>query len=217
MRLFSYVVARDYGFAPNPFFGRCTLATCKPAVRKAACIGDWVIGTGSKERQRQGHLVYAMRITGTVTFDEYWRGAQFECKKPHLAGSKKQAFGDNIYHRDSQGCWMQANSHHSRADGSPNRNNMRRDTGVDRVLVSDDFVYFGGSGPALPMGLDVCKRGPGHRCKFTTTVVGAFVDWVDGLDRGYIGQPFDWEGMPWVPFHETLGDATAAPPRRLRP
>ena len=30
MRLHSYVVARDYGFAPNPFLGVCTLATCKP-------------------------------------------------------------------------------------------------------------------------------------------------------------------------------------------
>src|SRR5712671_5339411 len=34
MRLYSYVVARDFGFAPNPFFGVCTLATCKPDIRK---------------------------------------------------------------------------------------------------------------------------------------------------------------------------------------
>ena len=48
MRLHSYVVARDYGFAPNPFFGVCTLATCKPKIRSAAKLGDWVMGTGSK-------------------------------------------------------------------------------------------------------------------------------------------------------------------------
>lgn len=144
MRLFSYVVARDYGFAPNPFFGLCTLATCKPFVRRGASVGDWIIGTGSQESGHQGHLVYAMKVTETMPFDEYWRDARFECKRPNLAGSKKQAFGDNIYSRDSQGRWMQANSHHSRADGSPNRNNIQRDTGVDRVLVSDDYVYFGG-------------------------------------------------------------------------
>src|SRR5712692_10528871 len=52
VKLYSYVVARDYGFAPNPFFGFCTLATCKPEIRKAAAIDDWVIGTGSKRQNR---------------------------------------------------------------------------------------------------------------------------------------------------------------------
>ena len=72
MRLFSYVVARDYGFAPNPFHGRCTLATCKPRIRNAAAIGDWVIGTGSSTASKEGRLVYAMRITKTMTFNQYW-------------------------------------------------------------------------------------------------------------------------------------------------
>jgi hypothetical protein len=46
-------VARDYGFAPNPFFGVCTLATCKPKIRKAAAIGDWVVGTGSSRLMKK--------------------------------------------------------------------------------------------------------------------------------------------------------------------
>ena len=50
MKLFSYVVARDYGFAPNPFFSTCTLATCKPKIRRTASVGDWIIGTGSKKK-----------------------------------------------------------------------------------------------------------------------------------------------------------------------
>ena len=33
---YSYIVARDFGFAPNPFNGVLTLATCKPIVRKGA-------------------------------------------------------------------------------------------------------------------------------------------------------------------------------------
>ena len=60
--MFSYVVARDFGFAPNPFFGVCTLATCKPKIRAAAEVGDWIIGTGSAERKRSGHVVYAMEV-----------------------------------------------------------------------------------------------------------------------------------------------------------
>lgn len=32
--LFSYIVRWDHGFAPNPFHGICSLATCKPGIRK---------------------------------------------------------------------------------------------------------------------------------------------------------------------------------------
>jgi hypothetical protein len=63
MRYFSYVVARDYGFAPNPFLGICTLATCKPDIRKAAGVGDWIFGTGSAKWKLTGHLVFAMNVT----------------------------------------------------------------------------------------------------------------------------------------------------------
>ena len=106
MRLFSYVVARDYGFAPNPFFGHCTLATCKPKIRKAAVAGDWVVGTGSRTSGREGFLVYAMRISEVMSFNDYWADPRFRRKKPNLRGSKKQAFGDNIYYRDAAGVWQ---------------------------------------------------------------------------------------------------------------
>ena len=86
MRLFSYVVARDYGFAPNPFLGICTLATCKPRIRKTARRGDLIIGTGSKARGRQGHLVFAMRVSETLTYNEYWFDERFLRKRPNLQG-----------------------------------------------------------------------------------------------------------------------------------
>ena len=86
MRLFSYVVARDYGFAPNPFYGYCTLATCKPRIRKAAQTGDWVLGTGSKTHGRENQVVFAMRVTERLTFDEYWNDPRFKAKRPDAAG-----------------------------------------------------------------------------------------------------------------------------------
>ena len=43
--LFSYVLRYDDGAAPNPFWGTCTLAICKPAIRRKANLGDWVVGT----------------------------------------------------------------------------------------------------------------------------------------------------------------------------
>ena len=36
MEIFSYVITHDSGFAPNPFGGFLTLATCKPKIRKSA-------------------------------------------------------------------------------------------------------------------------------------------------------------------------------------
>src|SRR5713226_3129081 len=97
MKLFSYVVARDYGFAPNPFFGCCTLATCKPNIRKHAQVGDWVLGTGSKGYGLDGHLVFAMKIVEALSYERYWDDPRFRQKRPNLRGSVKQAFGDNIY------------------------------------------------------------------------------------------------------------------------
>ena len=72
-RIHSYVVRYDSGFAPNPFYGYCTLATCKPGIRRKAEVEDWVVGSGSNDRSvgRGGYLVYAMRVTEVMTFDDY--------------------------------------------------------------------------------------------------------------------------------------------------
>src|SRR5258708_38917575 len=95
-KIYSYVVARDFGFAPNPFHGVCTLATCKPRIRSAAGIGDWVVGTGTAARKRSGYMVYAMLVDESMSFQDYWSDPRFQQKKPNLRSSKKQAFGDNI-------------------------------------------------------------------------------------------------------------------------
>ena len=202
VRLFSYVVARDYGFAPNPFFGVCTLATCKPGIRRHASVGDWIIGTGSKTKGRHRHLVYAMRVTEAMTFNEYWEDERFQRKKPNLRGSLKQAFGDNIYLRDNEGQWQQLNSHHSYGDGAPNPHNVRNDTQVDSVLLGTEYAYWGGSGPEIPQefcdydGLDICA-GRGHKCRFSAALVSDFLAWFRSLDEnGYLSTPLDWPETP---------------------
>jgi hypothetical protein len=201
VKLYSYVVARDYGFAPNPFFGVCTLATCKPRIRKVAQVSDWVVGTGTKTLNRQNRLVYAMRVTGTMTFEQYWASPSFQVKKPNLRGSKKLAFGDNIYSRKPKSAaWDQANSHHSLSNGCPNPSNVKTDTQTNRILISDDFVYWGGSGPRVPAKflnygrehVSLCA-GRNHRSNFPTAFIKDFVDWIRSLgEQGYIGEPLDW-------------------------
>lgn len=199
MRLFSYVVARDYGFAPNPFFGVCTLATCMPRIRNSASVGDWIIGTSSKKQNRQGSLVYTMQVTETMTFNEYWEDERFSRKRPNLRGSKKQAFGDNIYFKDDTGRWHQQDSHHSYKNGVPNWYNIENDTKADKMLVSTDYAYWGGFGPPILQefrnysGYDICKIGRGYKCYFPGNMVNDFITWLRSLDaNGYLGEPLDW-------------------------
>ena len=198
-KLYSYVIARDYGFAPNPFYGFCTLATCKPNIRKSAALGDWVVGTGSKSKGRHEYIVYAMRVSEAISFEQYWQDSRFRQKRPRLYGSLKQAFGDNIYHwcPDTEE-WLQMDSHHSYEYGARNPDNINNDTGVDRVLISSDFVYWGGDGPKLPdfLGQSICKKGIGHKANFSYKVVEEFVNWLRDLGvNGYCGNPLDWKDL----------------------
>jgi len=94
-----------------------------------------------------------MRVDETVTFDEYWTDPRFVSKRPNLRGSLKQQYGDNIYHHTADGSWIQENSRHSEDDGTPNSGHVARDTKADVVLVSQTYVYFGGSGPVIPKHL----------------------------------------------------------------
>ena len=194
--LYSYIVARDHGFAPNPFYGFCTLATCKPDIRRKANVGDWVVGTGSKVKGRAGHIVFAMRVTEALSFTAYWDDPRFRSKQPDLRGSWKKAFGDNIYFRDEHTSeWRQLDSHHTNEHGIQDLENTRTDTSADRMLISDDFVYWGGTGPKIPPfhGEDICHSTQKLRCKFPEHVVQSFIDWIRGLkDRGYCGPPLEW-------------------------
>ena len=60
MKLYSYIITRDYGFAPNPYGGMCTLATCKPVIRRKAQIGDWVAAIGGSSTPVSGKVVLMM-------------------------------------------------------------------------------------------------------------------------------------------------------------
>ncbi|MHC8508427.1 MAG: Nmad2 family putative nucleotide modification protein [Rhodospirillales bacterium] len=204
-KIYSYVVARDFGFAPNPFHGVCTLATCKPNIRQSAQRGDWVIGTGSKQYKKKNiedRLVYCMQIDDILPLNDYWNHEDFQIKKPILSGSKKRQMGDNIYHREN-GQWHQENSHHSREDGTENCNNTKKDTGGENVLISRHFTYWGRDAVEIPLRFrsaanparNIVKSGPGYKSKlFPEDVVEGFTEWFiqEWGFRGEQGKPAEF-------------------------
>lgn len=199
MRLYSYKVVYDIGFAPNPFHGICTLATCKPRIRNGASPGDWIVGVGSCAQGTQGRLVYAMEVGEKLTFDEYWNDERFQGKKPDRRGSLKYRYGDNVYRRSPDGGWLQEDCRHSLDDGQPNPEHVRRDMSADAVLIASRFTYWGGQGPLLPVelrnwdGLDLGDPGRGHTYKpYPSEMIQAFVRWIDQLPGGYQAPPVDW-------------------------
>lgn len=201
MRLYSYVITRDYGFAPNPFGGYCTLATCKPKIRKVARVGDWVMGTGSNS-QKYGmgnRLIYAMRVDEMIKFNKYWEDMRFQYKKPAMNGSKKQKYGDNIYSFDeTQDKLLQVNSHHSLEGGTTNEINFKRDTGGKNVLISKHFWYFGEGAPQIPEGLAdaIVKDGIGYKKVVDQKVIDTFTSWLsNNYEMGYNGMPCLFRGQ----------------------
>ena len=140
-RLFTYTIPYDDGAAPNPFDGMCSLAICKPGIRRTARIGDWVVGLGAKGRANgrdlSGRLVYAMRVEEVISLSEYDRRALEEWPRriPNVKSKKyEDRLGDCIYDFSS-GAPLQR-------PGVHNAGNIKTDLSGVNVLISRDFYYF---------------------------------------------------------------------------
>jgi hypothetical protein len=184
-RLFSYVVTHDSGFAPNPYGGVLTLATCKPSIRRTACTDDWLLGTGSVGAVGKGRIVYAAIVSEVLPLEQYATDPRFSVKHPTVGAESWQRHGDNLYLRLPDGTWHQRrNIHHFQKD-------MARDLRGKNVLVCERFWYFGGSAPMLPDSLlTLPKRGPGHRCEDSPTLIHKLVSWLADFEPAMSGRPF---------------------------
>ena len=198
MGLFVYIVTYDTGFAPNPFHGYCTLATCKPLIRRGAQRGDWVVGLGAKSRSQEGKLIYAMQVEEAMSYDEYWNDPRFEKKKPERSGRRESECGDNIYHTDeATGEWIQERGYHSKKNGCPDPAKIKHDTAVPRVLISQKFVYRGLNAIDIPEGIKNYDRPErfigirGHRRNFPSALEGLIVEWLQKQTQrpGVHGKP----------------------------
>lgn len=195
--LFRYIVDHDMGFAPNPFFGACTLACCKPRIRNKAKAGDVIVGYGGCKGGNRGRIVYWMVVDEITDFERYWCDPRFEMKRPQFGKSLALTFGDNIYHRCSEtGEWIQEKSFHSDDNSFVGLGNLKHDTGrSEKVLIGREFTYWGGVGPFPPEEFAELME-PGvrevHKIK-DRALADAFIDWLKNVPgRGFRFEPAMW-------------------------
>lgn len=187
MRLCSYTVVHDTGFAPNPFAGYCTLAACTPnhqGVRLAT--GDWLAGHATAAA---GHgLIYAMEVSEALDFDAYYADPRFALKKPRFDRTWREACGDNIYHRAADGGWLQDRTLFH-ADPAYRAQDTRHST----VFVAERFFYFGAAAPAIPARFRAIIRDrQGCKCSYPADVAAGFVAWLcEAFTPGIRSEPRD--------------------------
>ena len=193
----------DDGFAPNPFHGILTLATCKPAIRRVAEIGDFIIGTGAKPRGDKGNLIYIMEVTEILSIEEYAIDPRFTLKCPDMKKNKVYQSGDNIYRFDG-GEVIQLDSIHSDENGKPVAGHIEKDLRGENVLLSSNYVYYGCKSKKIPdefrncNGEDICIEKTGHRKidKEKYPKLSEFIKWAydrEPIETMVMGRPSDWK------------------------
>ena len=199
MSYYSYKIEHDFGLAPNPFGGYCTLAVCKPTIRnnKNLQIGDWIFGTGSVKLDRLHHLIFAMQVEEKILMENYWTDPRFQYKKPVLNGSLVQMYGDNFYYKDVRSKkWKQLDGAHSLHGGRSNEKHLDIDTGGKYVLISKTFFYFGDKAVKMPKRFwSVCSEGRNMKGPaISKEIADSFVEWlIENYDLGIHGDPIDWK------------------------
>jgi len=191
IKLYSYVITHDTGFAPNPFWGYCTLACCKPAIRRTSRVGDWIAGISRKSEGNK--LIYAMRVDEALTYELYYRDKRFKAKIPDY---KKDIVvskcGDNIYKPLSNGHFQQLPSIHSKGINE-NSETKAHDLSGKNVLISRTFYYFGSKPLDLPKTLiELMKVSRGHKNKFHLNTIKAFIKYISEQTTGVNYSPNIW-------------------------
>lgn len=179
MKLYTYCIRYDDGAAPNPFWGVCTLTICKPAIRRTASIGDWVIGTGATNVRGHGDLsnklVYAMKVTNKLTlekYDEFCTNSLPEKKPDWNNKDPKRRLGDCIYDY-SLGKPIQRKSVHT-------EDNLEKDLSGKYALLSDHFYYFGDKPLDLPQELyPIVHQTQGHKSNANERHKDRFFKWLE--------------------------------------
>lgn len=190
-RLFTYTIPYDDGAAPNPFNGMCSLAICKPSIRRVARPGDWVAGFGSKyapSGDMSGCLVYAMLVQEVVSLEEYDRFAptRWPHRIPNIrSGALQDRLGDCIYDYSN-------GMPPTQRDGVHDIGNQSTDISGENVLISYDFYYFGSKAIRLDDKLrPILHQTQGHKSTCNADYFTPFVEWIRSTAPN-VGQIYGW-------------------------
>ncbi|MDT2022302.1 hypothetical protein [Methylocella sp. CPCC 101449] len=197
----TYRLDHDLGFAPNPFFGWCTLACCMPQIRKYANLGDIIVGIAGSGKRGLGRyhprVIYWMRVDETLTFDQYWHDDRFVNKRPQIPGPKLRMVGDRTYrHESGNNDWyFETSMHYLPGASQRNGGHVNTDTKVDRVLLGKSFSYWGKSGPEVPAHLMSLFPNPrGQKCPKNEQLLAELHELIDiNNPRPIVEDPADWD------------------------
>lgn len=191
MSLYTYRLTVDSGDAPNPYGGICSLAICKPSIRRTCSVGDWIVGLVSKSlvynskssKEHVDRLLYAMKISHKMTFEEYDIFCKKECniKLPNNART-----GDCIYFKNANKQYKQ------RLNYAHNLTNMSRDLENGKyVIFAEEFYYFGKNSIEIPKIMeDIIIKGQGHQKYKNKDYIEIFEPWIRTQKQGINGNPY---------------------------
>ena len=158
LRLYTYKVVHDYGNAPNPYHGICTLGICKPSIRRVAKRGDVIVGFAPASKN-ESRIIYCMIVEHSISWGNYINICAGADGFLDGIDSKKLAGKIPCNNMDSGDCiWTDADQY------KPALNSLSRHNGIndfkadvcsgENVLLSTKFWYFG-SGKDFNICLDI--------------------------------------------------------------
>lgn len=205
--LYTYIVAFDAGNAPNPYHEVCTLAICKPGIRRSAQPGDVVVGLDSSTRAK-GRIVYCMEVDESIPWSEYIRRCQ--------SGDLPLAKIPKGWHDQGDCIWTNSHTLHEplQSHSRHNQESFAADVVNGRnVLTGRKFWYFGKGNQHpiyLPGELADLIAGRGHRCQSNQRLRDNFADFFNGeLSRRHLTQPGRY-GDPLHPPTDKPSPSSAA-------
>jgi hypothetical protein len=178
-----------------------------PQIRKHAKVDDVIIGmAGSGKRGLKRiypQVIFWMRVSEAICFDDYWSDPRFAAKRPQIPGPKMRMVGDRTYRRDAaSGDWVYDRSMHYLPPAAQGQGgHVVRDTKVDRLLIGQEFSYWGGNGPTVPDHLLTLFPNPrGQKCPKPGPLLTELIELLEiSNPKGVVGDPADWGNERYFP------------------
>ncbi|MDO9447827.1 MAG: hypothetical protein Q7J20_08040 [Candidatus Nitrotoga sp.] len=133
--IYVYKLVADNGGAPCIHKGVLSLSICKPRIRQAADVDDWIIGFGGKSvADLKERLIYIAQVTKVVDHGDYYDSETYRGRP------------DCIYRKVGNAYEYVPNSLFHDSEDLPHDLGAAPSFDRARNLLSDRFVYFGREG-----------------------------------------------------------------------